>query len=371
MKMWKQTKQNQPARAGTAKPVRSSGVTCPSGAARPSGTARSSGAFRSRREKRRYQILLAVLIGLGVLAALGLAAYDIPVPVTSSSFIPIVKRRMTAIVAMLIAAVCQSLATVAFQTCTGNRIITPSLLGFDSLYSAIQTGTMFFFGTTAFLEFTGTGPFLLQVAAMILLCLILYGWLLSGRYGNIQLMLLVGIMIGSGLKSLASFMRRLLAPSEYDILQARLFGSVANADAAYFPIAIPLVALAAVLLLVYSRKLNVLALGRDASTALGLNHQRGTIYVLVLVAVLMSVSTALIGSLTFYGFLVAALAYQAVPSGDHRYIFPMALAIGFLVLTFAYFFMYNVFRAQGVVAIIIELFGGIAFLIVLLRKGSL
>lgn len=332
---------------------------------------RSASAFRSKREKRKYWILLIALFVLGALAAVGLAVYDIPVAVTSSSFVPVVKRRLTAIVAMLIAAVCQSLATVAFQTGTNNRIITPSLLGFESLYSAIQTGTMFFFGTTAFLEFTGIGPFILQVAAMILLCLILYGWLLSGKYGNLQLMLLVGVIIGSGLKSLSSFMRRLLAPSEYDILQARLFGSVANADADYFPIAVPIVLVASILILAYSKKLNVLALGRDASTSLGVNHQRGTIYILVLVSVLMSVSTALIGPLTFYGFLVAALTYQAVPSYDHKYIFPMALAIGFLVLTGAYFFMYNIFRAQGVVAIIIEMFGGIAFLIVLLRKGSL
>lgn len=332
---------------------------------------RSASAFRSKREMRKYWILLIALFVLGALAAVGLAVYDIPVAVTSSSFVPVVKRRLTAIVAMLIAAVCQSLATVVFQTGTNNRIITPSLLGFESLYSAIQTGTMFFFGTTAFLEFTGIGPFILQVAAMILLCLILYGWLLSGKYGNLQLMLLVGVIIGSGLKSLSSFMRRLLAPSEYDILQARLFGSVANADADYFPIAVPIVLVASILILAYSKKLNVLALGRDASTSLGVNHQRGTIYILVLVSVLMSVSTALIGPLTFYGFLVAALTYQAVPSYDHKYIFPMALAIGFLVLTGAYFFMYNIFRAQGVVAIIIEMFGGIAFLIVLLRKGSL
>src|SRR5699024_12169090 len=82
----------------------------------------------------------------------------------------------------------------------------------------------------------------------------------------------------------------------------------------------------------------------------------------------MSVSTALVGPLTFYGFLVATLTYQAAPTYDHRYIFPMALAIGFCVLTSAYFFMYHVFNAQGVVSVIIELVGGLVFLIVILRK---
>lgn len=332
---------------------------------------RSARAFRTKKEEKRYWILLISLVILGCLASYGLLVYNNPVPIDSPSFIPVARRRLVALVAMLIAAVCHSLATVAFQSSTNNRIITPSLLGFEALYSTINTSTMFFFGAGTFIQFRGTGPFLFQVAVMILLCLILYGWLLSGKYGNLQLMLLVGVIIGTGLRSVSSFMRRILAPSEFDVLQARLFGSVTNADSEYYPIAIPIVIIAAILLLAFSKKLNVLSLGKGPSTSLGVNHKRGVIYTLVLVSVLMAISTALVGPLTFYGFLVATLTYQAAQTYDHRYVFPMALAIGFLVITGAYFFMYHVFRAQGVVSIIIEMFGGITFLVVMLRKGAL
>lgn len=332
---------------------------------------RSARAFRSKKEEKRYWILLVTLVALGVLASYGLLVYDNLVPLDSPSFIPVVKRRMVAITAMIISAICQSLATVAFQSSTNNRIITPSLLGFEALYGAINTSTMFFFGASVFVNFSGIESFLFKVAIMILMCLMLYGWLLSGKYGNLQLMLLVGVIIGTGLKSVSSFMRRLLAPSEFDVLQARLFGSVNNAEAEYFPVAIPIVIIAALLILAYSKKLNVLSLGKSASTSLGVNHQFGVIYTLVLVSVLMSISTSLVGPLTFYGFLVATLTYQAAPTYDHRYIFPMALAIGFLIITGSYFFMYHIFRAQGVVSVIIEMFGGIVFLIVMLRKGTL
>lgn len=332
---------------------------------------RSARAFRSKKEEKRYWLLLAGLIALGVFASYGLLVYNNPVPIDSPSFLPVVRRRMFALTAMLISAVCQSLATVTFQSITNNRIITPSLLGFEALYSTIHTATMFFFGATAFIRFSGLESFVLQVVLMVLMCLILYGWLLSGKYGNLQLMLLVGVIMGTGLKSLSSFMRRLLAPSEFDVLQARLFGSVNNADAAYFPLAIPAVILTAVLLLAYSKKLNVVSLGKDTATSLGLKHQSSVIYALILVSVLMSISTALVGPLTFYGFLVATLSYQAAPTYDHKYIFPMSLAIGFLIITAAYFFMYHVFNAQGVVSVIIEMFGGITFLIVVLRKGTL
>lgn len=332
---------------------------------------RSARAFRSKKDEKRYWILLITLIALGLLSSYGLLVYDNPVPVSSPSFIPVVKRRVVALVAMIIAAICQSLSTVSFQSITNNRVITPSLLGFEALYSTIHTSTIFFFGASTLINFSGIGSFVFQVVVMVLMCLILYGWLLSGKYGNLQLMLLVGVILGTGLKSLSTFMRRLLAPSEFDILQARLFGSVNNADPEYFPIAISIVIIAVSLLLIFSKNLNVLSLGKDVCTSLGMNHQFSVIFTLILVSVLMSISTALVGPLTFYGFLVATLSYQAAPTYDHRYVFPMALAIGFLIITGAYFFMYHVFDAQGVVSVIIEMFGGITFLIVLLRKGTL
>ena len=332
---------------------------------------RSAKAFRTKKEMQKYWIILIALVALGVLSTLGLLVYNNPVPVDSPSFIPVVRRRLFAILSMIIAAVCQSMSTVSFQSITSNRIITPSILGFEALYTLIQTSTIFFFGSRGLINFSGTGAFIFQVVVMVSMCLILYGWLLSGKYGNLQLMLLVGVIMGTGLRSLSTFMRRLLSPSEFDILQARLFGSVNNADSEYFPIAIPVVIIVAVLLFTYSKRLNVVSLGRDVATSLGIKHQQSIIYPLILVSILMSISTALVGSLTFYGFLVATLAYQIAPTYDHKYIFPMALAIAFLVITGAYFFMYHIFSAQGVVSVIIEMFGGITFLIVILKKGAL
>ncbi|MCT4781713.1 MULTISPECIES: iron chelate uptake ABC transporter family permease subunit [Exiguobacterium] len=332
---------------------------------------RSASAFRSRREERRYWLFLAAFIIGGVFCALGLLLYNNPVALDSPSFWPVVERRVVAVTTMAIAALCQSLATVAFHSVTNNRIITPSLLGYDALYSTIQTSMIFFFGAGALVGFTGTGAFLTQVGLMVLMSLLLYGWLLSGKYANLQLMLLVGIIIGTGLNSVSTFMRRMLAPSDFDILQARLFGSVTNADAAYFPIVIPIVIVVGVLLYAFSNRLNLVALGKDVATSFGVDHRMSVIYTLILISLLMSVSTALIGPLTFFGFLVATLSYQVASTYDHKYVFPMAFALGFFVLTSAYFFMYHIFNTPSVVSVIIELFGGIIFLAVILKRRSL
>ncbi|MGP6175134.1 iron chelate uptake ABC transporter family permease subunit [Corynebacterium sp. A21] len=332
---------------------------------------RSSGAFQNSKAKRRYWIIL----GLMILAALGftwgLIWWENPMPVGHPGFVLIAERRMEAVLVMLIVAVCQALATVGFQTVTNNRIITPSIMGFEALYTVIHTATVFLFGATMLLSTRSLEMFLGQMAVMIILTVALYSWLLTGKRGNMHAMLLVGIVIGGGLGSVSTFMQRALTPSEFDVLSARLFGSVNNAETEYFPVAIPLVVIAGTLLVLNSRNLNVISLGRDTTTNLGMNHRRNSIYTLILVSVLMAVSTSLVGPMTFLGFLVATLAYQFADTYDHRYTFPMAVVTGFVVLAGAYFIMNHVFNAQGVVSIIIELVGGTVFLIVILRKGRL
>lgn len=328
-------------------------------------------AFRSKKENNAYWFFLTFLFFLSLLAIYGLLVYDNPVPITSSSFLPVVRRRIYSVIAMLIAASCQSLATITFQTVTNNRIITPSLLGFESVYTLIQTSIIFFFGANALVQFTGLQAFLLQVSLMILVCILLYSWLLNGQRGNLQLMLLVGVILGQGLHSISNFMKRVLSPSEYDILQARMFASVNNADADYFPIAIILVVICLIFLFFYTNTLNILALGKDVCKSLGLNYQKHLIITLIIVSVLMAVSTALVGPMTFLGFLVATFTYQLAPTYNHRYLFPMGLVLSFLILCGAYFIMNHVFYAQGVVGIIIELFGGIVFLLLIFKKGNL
>ncbi|TDL47198.1 iron chelate uptake ABC transporter family permease subunit [Kocuria rosea] len=330
-----------------------------------------AGAFPTPRARRRYWTVVAVLALASAGFAFGLLAWDNPMPVGSDGFWRIADRRVTSVVIMAVVAFCQAIATVSFQTATNNRIITPSIMGFESLYVAIQTSTVYFLGAAGILVLQGVPQFLLQVALMVALSLALYGWLLSGRYGNLQVMLLVGIIIGGGLGSVSTFMQRLLSPSEFDVLSARLFGSVTNAQADYLPVAVPLCLLAGGALWLRSSRLNVVALGRDVSLNLGLRHRAEIMGTLFLVSVLMAVSTALVGPMTFLGFLVATLAYQFADTYDHRHLFPVAVLTGFLVLTGAYFVLNHVFYAQGVVSIIIELVGGSVFLYVILRKGRL
>jgi len=332
---------------------------------------RSAGPLPTKKVRKRYWITLSIMLGLALFFGIGLLAWDNPMPFGSDGFWIIAKLRASNILTMVIVAACQAIATVAFQTVTNNRIITPSIMGFEALYRVVQTGAIFVLGVAGVTFFTGVSQFVLQVLIMVGLSVALYGWLLSGKLGNIQIMLLVGIIIGTGLGSIATFMQRLLTPSEFDVLTARLFGSMANADMSYMPVAIPLVVIAGGYLVLSSKKMNILALGKETTINLGINHRREVMKSLFFISILMAVTTALVGPLTFLGFLVATLAYQLADTYDHRYIYPMSFLVGFVVLAGAYFIMKNIFYADGVVGIIIEAVGGITFLIFILRKGRL
>ncbi|NKS33049.1 iron chelate uptake ABC transporter family permease subunit [Rhodococcus hoagii] len=330
-----------------------------------------SGAFATVRDRRRYWAVVSGLAVLAVAFAFGVLAWDNPLPVGSPGFWRVAELRATSLVVIAIVVICQAMATVAFQSATNNRIITPSIMGFEALYVAVQTASVFFLGAAGVVALQGVPQFALQLTIMVVFAMLLYGWLLSGKYGNMQVMLLVGIILGGGLGSVSAFMQRLLTPSEFDVLTAKLFGSISNAEVAYLPLAVPLCLAAAGALWWRARRLNLVAMGRDVTTNLGLDHRREVMIVLFLVSVLTAVSTALIGPMTFLGFLVATLAYQFAGTHDHRYIFPVAVLTGFVILTGAYFVLKNIFYAQGAVSIIIEAVGGATFLIVILRKGRL
>ncbi len=332
---------------------------------------RASGAFATTTARRRFRAIVAGLAGAAALVVAGTVAWDNPMPVGSEGFWRIAELRATSLAVIVVVAFCQGVATVAFQTVTGNRILTPSIIGFESLYRVVQTGAVFFLGAGGVLAVQGVGPYLAQVALMVAFAGLLFGWLLSGRFANLQVMLLIGIVLGGGLGALATFLQRLLTPTEFDILTARLIGSVANADASYLPVAVPLALGAGGLLWARSRNLDVLALGRGTATCLGVDHRRETVRVLLLVSVLMAVSTSLVGPMTFFGFLAAMITYQLADTFEHRHLFPVAWLTGFVVLGGAYFVLRHLFYAQGAVGVIIEIVGGVFFLVHLLRKGRL
>lgn len=315
----------------------------------------------------RLAILGAIALGLAVL----LVTWDNPLPIGSSGFWTIVEMRSTTVLTIVIVTFCQAVATVIFHTATGNRILTPSIMGFDAIYVVIQTSMVFFLGAGFLAATDGLPRAAIQVVVMVAFATVLYGWLFSGKFANLHILLLIGVVLGATFGSLSSFMQRLLTPSEYDVLSARLFGSMANSRPEYIPWALLICLVFGVAIWQRRRRLDVLALGRETAVNLGVAYRREVLTILVFVAVLIAVSTTMVGPMTFFGFIVATISYQISSSQRHAYVLPTAFLVGLVTLLGAYFILRHIFDAGGIVMVIIELGGGLFFLVYLLRKGSL
>lgn len=337
----------------------------------PGPALRAVGPFTSTAHRTRYRLILGALVVAALVVCALILTWGNSFEVGSEKWWRIVGMRISALVVILTVTFAQAMATVSFQTVTNNRIITPSIMGFDSLFLVVQTSIIFFLGSSGLQGVHPTIMFFAQSALMVGFAVLLYSWLLSGRFGNLHVMLLVGIVIGTGLGALSTFMQRMLDPNEFDVLRARLFANIGNADTAVLPLVVPICAVVGISIWLLGRRLNVLALGAQTSTNLGLNHRRETMLMLTLVAILTAMSTTLVGPVTFLGFLMATLAYTLTDSHDHRRVLPVAWLLGVVILGGAYFLLKHVFSMVDAVMVIVELVGGLAFLVVVVTRGRL
>ncbi|WP_424214033.1 iron chelate uptake ABC transporter family permease subunit [Streptomyces sp. BI20] len=281
------------------------------------------------------------------------------------------ERRATMLGAMVVAAFCQSVGTVLFQTVTQNRLLTPSIMGFESVYTLMQTLTVFLFGGATLAATDGLPKLVVQTLLMVGFSTLLFRWLFGGRLGSLHVLLLVGVSLGLAFSSLSTFLQRLLSPSQYDVLSARLYGRLGTADAGHLPLALAVCAVIGFLVWRRRRRLDVLLLGRDAATGLGIAHKRELTQALIMISVLLALSTALVGPMTFFGFVVTVVAHQLAGTHRHAIVLPMAFVLGLLTLVSGQFAMEHVFYASGMLTVVIEFLGGAVFLACLLRKGTL
>lgn len=278
----------------------------------------------------------------------------------------VIAFRAEKLASILLVAIAIAVSTVIFQTVTQNRILTPAIMGYDFLYMAIQTLLVFALGAKEVSQASPVLRFLFEAAIMCGFSLLLFRWLL-GRHGHdIHLVVLAGVVCGVAFRSLASLLQRLLDPNEFSVLQDLLFANFSQTEIGLTGISAVLVAACCLFVWRNVHILDVLALGRDTAISLGVEHRAAVTRMLIVVALLVSVSTALVGPVTFFGLLVANLAYSAA-GFRHARALPAAVLIGVIALVGGQAILEQVFSLDTVLSVIIEFTGGLMFIALLLR----
>lgn len=271
---------------------------------------------------------------------------------------------------LALVAIAAAAAVAVFQTLTRNRILTPSIMGFDALFVSIQTTLVFVIGPIRLSAISPEIRFLVEVALLTGFAAILFGWLFRGTARGLHLLLLVWIVFATLFRAVAGLMQRLISPDDFAVLQTSLFASFNVVDQTLLGLASVLVAGLVTLVWRRHRVLDVLALGREQAIGLGLSHDRLVLGFLSVVVVLVAVSTALVGPAGFFGRLVANLAYLLMPTARHAVLLPATALIALIALIGGQTILERVLAYDAVLSVVIEFIGGLFFLALVIRGGA-
>lgn len=312
-----------------------------------------------------YKKKTIILAIIAVLVSLLFVLYDL-----HGNIEYILPRRLLKLVAIVITGGGIAFATAIFMTITNNRILTPSVMGLDSLYLLIQTMIVFVFGSKSLVMMNSNVNYAVSIAAMVVFALILFRILFKGEKNNIYFLLLVGMIMGTFFSSFTSFMQVLIDPNEFMVAQDKMFASINNVNGNLVYFSVILTVLTVLYFLRFYKYLDVIALGKDEAINLGVPYDYVVKRLLVIVTVMISIATALIGPITFLGLLVVNLAYEFMRTYRHFYIIIGSVLVSIIALVGGQFIVEKIFEFQATVGVVINFVGGIYFLYLLLKENQ-
>lgn len=258
-------------------------------------------------------------------------------------------------------------STLLFQTLTHNPILTPSILGFDSLYLLTQTLLVYFLGGIGFTLLDISFKFTIETGLMLIGALLLFRTL-TKENSDLTRMLLIGVVFGVLFRSLNNLLQRMIDPEEFAVAQSSSFASFNTTNPTLLFIGITIALLSMFWIWQQRHKLDVLLLGKKQAIGLGVDYHRFSRHLLICCALLVSVSTALVGPILFLGLLVCAIVNAVSPTVFHAVRIPLTFLISGTTLVLGQTLFEQIFKLQGVLSVVIELLGGLVFIYLMLKK---
>lgn len=317
-------------------------------------------------QRRRLKTSMVVLAGL-VLLFIGLYQFAF---VNPKFFAYAMGLRLPRLAVILIAGFAISAAAIVFQTIIRNTIVTPCLLGMNSLYLLIHTAVVFFLGSGSLFAVNPIYAFAADVIVMGVVAGFIYYTIFQKTGGNVLYVLLIGTVLSTFFSSMQNSLTRIMDPNEYDALLNTLTASFTNVNAAcIIPGALLLAAIAW-----WLRKdlaiLDVISLGREQAVSLGVDYERTLRRLMVGVALYIAVATALVGPLSFLGLITANVARQLFTTYRHTWLIAGSASVGMLILTAGQFVVEHVMVYAVPVSVFVTIGGGIYFLYLVLTAGK-
>lgn len=309
---------------------------------------------------------ILLLIALCIITAL----IFLLIGITSKNIGFFIPKRIEKIIAFLLVSYAIAYSSIAFQTITNNHLLTPSVMGLDSLYLFIQTVIVFFLGSKSIQMLSGLTNYFISIGIMIIASLILFGLLFRKEGKSIYFLLLTGLVFGTFFGGLSSFMQVLLDPNEFLLIQGKMFASFSKINSSLLLISVVITTLVFLSTLLDFNKLDGLSLGKDQAISLGIDYKKTVLKTLIAISVLTSVATALVGPVTFLGIIITSLVRQIFVTYKHKTRVFGGVLVSFVLLVGGMILVERVFNFDTTVSVIINLVGGIYFIFLILREAK-
>lgn len=320
-----------------------------------------------RNKKQSLNIPIVILLALILISS----ALFLTLEINSGSMEYALSKRIPKLIAIVITGGCIGFSTIIFQTITDNRILTPSVMGIDSLYVAVQTVIIFIFGSSSVFASNQKLNFLICVVFMVMGSLVLYKLVFKRENSNIMFVLLVGMITGTFFKSLSSFMQMVIDPNEYLLLQSKLFASFNNVNIDILLLSIIVILLIVPFVVDDIKYFDVMSLGKDQAINLGVDYDKLMRKSLIIISVLIAVSTALVGPVTFLGLLVANVTREMMKTYKHSYLIIVSILVSIFALVFGQLMIERVLHLTTPVSVMIDMIGGICFMYLLYKESRI
>ena len=327
----------------------------------------SPGKERRRPMKKKTRIFLGIL---SVMVVLLVAAYLL-IPTKNSSTVSnfILQRRFLKLLVMVIVSCAIPISTISFQTVVQNRFLTPGVLGIESLFVFIQSGLYYFESLVGVKVEQSVIIYSVTIAIQIGLLLLLMNASKGMMLSNFKVLLLLTMAFSMLLRNASTFLQVLMDPNEFDKLQSSLYPSFQKMNAQPMMIGVA-IGLFVLLMMVFYRirhQLDALHLGVDGAKMLGINTKRLSNVVIVIVIIMSSLSTILVGPLQFLGFMIANLTYQLTKEYKHGVLWLFSAVLGLVIVLAAQLIVERIFLLTIPISVFIEGIGGVLYLILLVK----
>lgn len=278
------------------------------------------------------------------------------------------KLRVPKVVVMLITAFAIGGASIVFQSVINNTIVTPCLLGMNSLYTLIHTAVVFFLGSGSLIAVNANLAFGVDVVLMGVVATVTYSWIFQKTKHNVLYVLLVGTVLTSFFGSIQTTLTRVMDPNEYDALLTTLVASFSNINTEIVLFAVVLLAGVTFAIRKELALLDVLTLGKAQAINLGVDYDKCIRRLLLGVTLYIAVATAMVGPISFLGLIVANLSRQLLKTYRHSQLILGSALFGMIVLVGGQLLVEHVVSYTVPISVFITVGGGLYFLYLLLTR---